>query len=148
MLDHESSIASFVDQFFNAANRNDGDAFAMAFTEDADFTNVFGEVATGRQAIQQFHAPLFSEPRQPGMPSFVHARLENLESRVRLLRPDIATVDVRWKQTGAIAPDGRPWGTRLGLMSLVLVREEGTWAIAVMHNMDLHNMDLPPHPQQ
>ena len=91
----------------------------------------------GRKEVEAFHAPFSSGPRHTGLPSFVNAHLTVLDSRIRFLRPDVAAVDIKWQQTGAISPDGQPWGTRIGLMNWVPTREKSAWAIAVMHNMDL-----------
>lgn len=137
MVDDTPAVESLISRLIEAHNTNDVKAFAGVFAEDADFTNVFGQPARGRTAVEDFHAPFFSEPRQPGLPSFVDARLEVLNSSIRFLRGDVAAIDVMWQQTGAIAPDGHAWGTRFGLLNLVVTREKGAWAIAVFHNMDL-----------
>lgn len=135
--DDHSAVQALVMKLVAASNANDVKAFADVFAEDADFTNVFGQHARGRSKIEEFHAPYYSGSRQPGRPSFVNAKLTVLENRIRFLRPDVAAVDIKWQQTGAISPDGQPWGTRIGLMNWVVTKEKGTWAIAVMHNMHL-----------
>src|SRR5262249_18473276 len=40
---------------------------------------------------------------------------------VRFLRPDVASVDIRYTHTGSSAPDGRDLGPRKGLLSMALV---------------------------
>lgn len=137
MASSEAAVESLVSAFFESMNQNDVKSLVGTFAEDAEFTNVFGKSAKGRKAIEELHAPLFSEPRQPGFPSFVGAELTMLDSRIRFLRSDVATVDIKWQQTGAIAPDGQPWGPRIGLISWVVTNENGVWGIAAMHNMDL-----------
>ena len=102
--------------------------FAALFAEDADFTNVFGMTAKGRAAIEAFHAPIF-------LTMFRASTLTPTATHVRMIGPDIASVDVHWDMTGAIDPEGRPWPRRSGLISLVAVRSSATWSIAVMHNM-------------
>jgi uncharacterized protein (TIGR02246 family) len=144
MSDGKGSVESLISAFFSAFNRNDAKSFAETFAEDAEFTNVFGRSVRGRKAIEELHAPLFSEPRQAGLPSFVNAELKLVDSHSRFLRSDVATMDIKWQQTGAIAPNGQPWGTRTGLMNLVLTREGEAWAIAVMHNMDLPEVPMSP----
>jgi len=135
--DDYSAVQALVTNLVAASNANDVKAFADVFASDADFTNVFGQQAKGRSQIQEFHAPYYSGARQPGRPSFINAKLTALESRIRFLRPDVAAVDVKWRQTGAISPEGKPWGTRMGLMNWVVTKENGVWAIAVMHNTPL-----------
>lgn len=137
MPDDTSAVESMIVRMFEAANNGDVKGFVSVFAEDVEFRNVFGHLAKGRQAVEDWHAPMFSGPRQPGRPSFVNARLEVLDTSIRFLRPDVAAVNIKWRQTGAIAPDGQPWGTRIGLMSWVVTQENGVWAIEEFHNMDL-----------
>jgi hypothetical protein len=68
---------------------------------------------------------------------FKESRLEATETHTRQIRPDVAAVDVHWEMSGARDPSGNRWPSRRGLMSLLVTREEGDWAIAVMHNMEL-----------
>ena len=143
MHDDAAAVEGLGLRLADAGNRNDAKAFAAVFAEDADFTNVFGHSVKGRQAIENLHRPFFSEPRTPGVPWFVPATFEVLETRIRFLGPEVACADVKWRQTGAIAPDGQPWGTRLGLMNLCATRGSGRWEIAVFHNMDLPTSPPP-----
>ena len=57
--------------------------------------------------------------------------------RLRFLRPDVASVDVLWTQSGSKTPDGKDRGIRKGLASWVVTRDDGAWQVEVMHNMDL-----------
>ena len=118
-----------------AWNRHDAHALAEPFAEDADFTNVFGMVATGRAAIEALHAPLLKT-------MFTDSRLTVTGTRVRLIRPDVAAVDVRWTMTGARDPHGNPWPQRVGLLNWIVTRHGEHWLIDVSHNMDLPSADL------
>lgn len=130
------AIHALVDRFAQAVNAKDVKEFGSIFAEDGEFTNPVGMSVKGRTAIEQFHAALFSEANRP---SFAHAHLTVLGSSIRFVRLEVATVDVKWEQTGAIAPDGRPWGTRRGILSWVVTRDNGVWSIAVWHNLELPN---------
>lgn len=118
-----------------AWNRHDAHAFAEAFAEDADFTNVFGMVQKGRAGIEAGHAPVFKT-------MFKDSRLTVTETRVRLIRPDVAAVDVKWAMTGARDPHGNPWPDRAGLLNWIVTRHGERWLIDVSHNMDLPAPDL------
>jgi uncharacterized protein (TIGR02246 family) len=63
-------------------------ALAALFAEDADFTNVRGEHAGERKAIEDMHAPLFT-----GF-VFKGSHLTGELHGVRFLKPDIAVADV------------------------------------------------------
>jgi uncharacterized protein (TIGR02246 family) len=114
----------------------DAHAFSMVFHEDADFTNVWGMTAHGRKAIEEFHRPLLEGDGAGPIPSFKHAQLQVLDTQIRFLRPDVASVDTTWTQTGAVQ-NGRDMGLRKGLLMLIATKQGDDWGIAVMHNMDL-----------
>ena len=97
----DKAIEDLVRALEAAWNRHDAHAFAQAFAEDADFTNVFGMVATGRAAIEALHAPLFKTMVKD-------SRLTVTHTSVRLIRPDVAAVDVKWTMTGALDPTAIP----------------------------------------
>lgn len=90
----ESAVESLIDCLVAAWNVHDAGRFAAVFHEDADFTNVFGMHAQGREAIERFHAPIFET-------MFRDSHLSAPETRVRFIRPDVAAVDVHWEMTGA-----------------------------------------------
>ena len=133
----EAAIRELAAAFEKTHNKHDAKAFAALFAPDGDFTNVRGMTAKGPKAIEEFHRPLFEGDTSKGNPSFKDAVLKVDEVRVRFLRPDVASVDVLWTQTGSKAPDGKDRGTRKGLASWVAAKEGGRWQVAVMHNMDL-----------
>lgn len=131
----EQAIKGLAHALQAAWNRHDAHALAEPFAQDADFTNVFGMVARGRAAIEALHAPLFKT-------MFKDSRLTVTETRVRLIRPDVAAVDVKWTMTGARDPLGNPWPEREGLLNWIATRHGDGWLIDVSHNMDLPAPDL------
>jgi len=136
----EEAVQEVVGAFTAAVNKHDPRAFSMVFHEDADFTNIWGMRASGRKAIEDFHRPLF-EGDGVNTPSFKAAIFRVLETKNRILRPDVIVVDVTWNQTGSVR-DGKDWPDRKGLLMWVVTKERGVWAISVMHNMELPS--VPP----
>ena len=126
----EAAIRGVLEKFGEAWNRHDANAFAMAFAEDADFTNVRGMSAHGRTEIAQFHAPIFAT-------IFKESALKIDELKVRFIKPDVAAVDEWWQMTGARDQRGQEIPLRKGLLNALMTRQNGHWVIAVMHNMDL-----------
>lgn len=129
------AVEGLVSALETAWNRHDAHALAEPFAEDADFTNVFGMAVRGRAAIEALHAPLFKT-------MFTDSHLRVLETRVRMIRPDVAAVDVKWTMTGARDPHGNPWPERIGLLNWIVTRHGERWLIDVSHNMDLPSPDL------
>lgn len=124
-----------IDRFVEAWNRHDAKAYAAVFAEDADFTNWRGEGASGRSKIEECHAPMFAT-------IFKNSHQRYTAIKTRLLRPDLAAVDVHWEMTGVTDSHGNPRPDRQGLLSFVMTKDAGQWQIVVMHNLDL--TVLPP----
>jgi uncharacterized protein (TIGR02246 family) len=129
------AIEDIAAKLVEAWNRHDARALAAIFADDADFTNVFGMVAKGRAAIEALHAPLFET-------IFKDSRLSVTETLVRLIRADVASVDVKWTMTGARDPHGNPWPEREGLLNWISTMHGAGWLVDVSHNMDLPAPDL------
>ena len=132
-----AGLQNLIDRFVETTNAKDAGAFGACFAEDGEFTNPIGTSVKGRAAIVAFHQRLFSPSRFPNTPSFEHAHLTLLSESMRMIRPGVASVDLRWQQDGAIGPDGTPWGARKGILSWITVRDHGSWLIEVWHNMEL-----------
>ena len=126
----DDAANSVTSALVEAWNRHDAAAFAAAFSPAAEFTNVFGMKANGREEIEKFHTPLFAT-------MFRYSRLLATEVSSRELRPDVATIDLHWSMSGARDPDDKEWPDRIGLISLVIVKQQGRWSIETMHNMEL-----------
>lgn len=130
MIAAREAIKNIIQEFTKSWNIHDAKSFANVFAEDADFTNVFGQKAHGRQAIENIHAGIFST-----MFSDSHLTADNVT--VRFMGEDFAAVDVHWSMKGARDHQGNPWPERKGLMNLVVRNEGYKWSILIMHNMDL-----------
>jgi uncharacterized protein (TIGR02246 family) len=112
-----------------AWNTHDAEAWAASFRNDAQFTNVFGMTVGGRAEIERIHAHIFATAFRD---STAHFEAPD----IRLLRPDVATVSVRWRMSGAYDASGKPWDDRKGVLSFVATQEHGVWRIAFMVNME------------
>lgn len=134
-----AAIEQTVNNFVDAWNKHDAHAFAMTFTEDADFTNVAGVHAQGRANVESFHAPRFAD-------IFKESHQTAQIRSIRFLTPSLAAVDVDWEMTGAKKPDGSPIPLRKGLLNWVMAKQsDGRWLILVMHNTDLTDkLAAPP----
>jgi len=122
-----------------AFNSHNAKAFAALFLPNAEFTNVVGQSAKGRKAIEEFHAPMFEG--KPGYYSFKNSILKNEIPRISVIRPDIASVDVYWTMDKCLLPDGSELKNRRGLVTFLMIKENGKWGIDIMHNADLPPAD-------
>jgi uncharacterized protein (TIGR02246 family) len=132
-----AAIAQTLDRFRDAWNTHDAHAFALTFTDDADFTNVAGVHAQGRANVEAFHAPVFA-----GV--FKDSHQTGKIRSIRFLKPDLAAADIDWEMTGAKSPDGKPRPYRRGLLNWVMAKQaDGSWLILVMHNTELTDYPAP-----
>jgi len=92
-----AALQSLVDKVAASVNAKDAKAFGTCFAEDAEFTNPVGTSIKGRAAIQAFHERLYSPTRLPNTPSFYHVQLKLFDIRVKMVRPDVAAVDIGWQ---------------------------------------------------
>jgi uncharacterized protein (TIGR02246 family) len=122
----QDAIQALIDRFMDAWNRHDAHAFAGVFAEDADFTNRLGMSATGRSNIADFHAPMFAT-------IFRNSHQAYTDSKIRLIRADVAAVDVRWEMTCVLDAQGNPRPDRQGPLSFVMSKDRAQWQIIVMH---------------
>src|SRR5487761_221199 len=126
-----AAIQQTVERFLDAWNKHDTHAFAMSFTEDADFTNVAGMHARGRANVDTFHARIFATV-------FKNSHQTAQIRSIRFVTPELAAVDVDWQMTGATFQDGSPQPSRKGLLNWVMAKQaDGSWLIEVMHNTEL-----------
>ena len=126
----EEKIKKTLTDFIDAWNKHDAKAFSNVFTEDADFVNVAGKGASGRDAIEKHHEPGFKT-------KWKDSHQEITQSKIRFIKPDVAAVDAWWILTGIKGPEGQDMPTRKGLLNFIMTKNNDIWAIAVMHNTEI-----------
>jgi uncharacterized protein (TIGR02246 family) len=119
----EAAVRALVQRLYEAWG--DADAYAAAFTEDADYIAFDGSHFRGRRAIAEGHRPLFER-------FLKGSRLVDESSSVRFLTPDVALIHGK----GAIlrARQRRPSRGRLSVQTLVAVRQADGWRLAAFQN--------------
>jgi len=63
--------------------------------------------------------------------------------RTKQIQPGVVSVDAVWESTGSKISEGKPLPTRLGLMTLIVKKEDNgppnnnnTWKIVIGYNLD------------
>lgn len=128
----EERIKKVLADFTDAWNKHDAKSFSNVFSEDVDFTNVVGKSSTGRIEIEKFHAPGFATKWKDSYQKIT-------QSKIRFIKPDVAAVDAWWEMTGLKGPEGQDMPPRKGLLNFIMTKNNDTWLITVMHNMDLRD---------
>ncbi|MGI0155070.1 MAG: SgcJ/EcaC family oxidoreductase [Thermoplasmata archaeon] len=111
-------------------NRHDVKGFAGLFAQDADFTNVVGATAHGRDEIEKFHTAPFAT-------QFHRSQMAVGEQRTRWLSADLAWVDIPWSMTGAVDKSGAERPPRSGTIHAVVSKGKEAWEFSVFANQEL-----------
>ena len=131
-------VLAAVDCYPVAWNRHDSESLGRCFTADADLVTSKGMWWQGRDAIQRHHAFLMgtSDIAIRGIDVAVqdYGVLKNsvltfTSTHLRELRSDVGVARVAWR----MANDARVAKPRIGMMTIVLTNERGTWRIAAIH---------------
>jgi uncharacterized protein (TIGR02246 family) len=127
----EAAIRSLYRQMMEGWNKGSSQAFAAPFTEDADFIAFDGTRFKGRQEIALAHQPLFDKWLKG-------TRLVEYSTQVRVLRPDIALMQV----IGGTVMRGQtePAPERVSIQTLVAVKRDSHWWLASFQNTRIRPM--------
>jgi len=122
----EKAIRALFDQFIEGWNEASGARLARPFAPDAEFINIMGLRARGRDIIARGHDELFETV-------FFGTRLSGGVETVRFLSPEIAYADGVLNLQNS---DGSPHDmTERALPAFIAVREDGAWSIVIFRNM-------------
>jgi uncharacterized protein (TIGR02246 family) len=134
----EAAIKAIVaERWMGGWNAHDAHQFSSVFAQDADFTNVRGQSASGQAEIEKFHAVAFER-------FFKQSHQTGEVTKIRFLRPDLAAVDIHWEMTGTVDNTGKPIPYRTGLADCIFTKSGGNWLVIVMHNAELTPWAQPP----
>ena len=110
-----------------AANRHDVKTFCSYFADDADFVNVAGSWWQGKQEIEKNFTELYAT-------MFRNIHFNDSDIAIRFITPDVAVEHFKWEATGIVGPDGSPRPPRQGIGTILAVKRNGNWLVAVGNN--------------
>ena len=126
----EIAIKKVVSNFETTFNQKDAKGTANFWSDDGDYITHLGDLLHGRQELEKYFQNIFIQYYQT-------AQNKLLETSIRFIKPDVASVDVKWEMINATTPDGKPMPTFRGIMVWTMAKENGNWYIKVMHNLSL-----------
>jgi len=127
-LANDAAIRKLYGEFTAAWNAHDATKMASFWSLDGDVTEPDGMVAKGRDEVEKHFA---SEQ----MAAFKDSTLKLTIDSVWFISADVAMVDGTYMVLNALDPNGQPLPPRKGLVSAVLLREDGTWHVAASRSM-------------
>lgn len=123
------AVNELLENFVKTWNKKDLEGFGDLFTADAEFTDVVGQTAIGKDAIIKQHIFPFENVMRL-------AKFEMKDAYIREITASLFIVSALWKVTGSITPDGRPLPDRNGVLQLIIEKSENDYLIKLVHNSD------------
>lgn len=123
-------IKNVIEALMNAWDKKSPQAFAECFTQDAIFTNVLGDVAEGKESIEQMHVFPFNGPLKDAHQTYTI-------THIKWLTAEAAIADLRWEGFNQKVPGNEQvLPPRRGLINVAVTLENGEWKIAAGYNTD------------
>lgn len=108
--------------------KHDMDAWGRLFTEDADFVTHSGDWWKSNPENVAGHKAISDTVRE-------QKTIYQLDAaKIRFLTPDIALVHATWAWPGFIQSPGEGPVDRKGIISMVMIKQEGKWLIRSSQN--------------
>jgi uncharacterized protein (TIGR02246 family) len=121
---NDKAVRDLYHQLLDGWNRHSADNFADCYTEDGSSVGFDGSQMNGRAEIQSTLAQIFADHVTAAYIGKVH--------EVRFLTPDVAMLRAVVSMIPPGKSDINP--ERNAIQSLVAVKENGQWRIALFHN--------------
>ncbi len=129
MPDIENELKRLLQDQEAAWNRGDSTAWAAAFSDDADFINIRGEVFRGRNAIAQLHARIFGMPFKGSQATISVRQLTEAAPGIVLLETDYEVTQFQFLPPGVVPTYAGTLRTRMKYLA-VKQGEEWRWIAA------------------
>ncbi|MEO8602402.1 MAG: SgcJ/EcaC family oxidoreductase [bacterium] len=137
-LVNDAAIRNLYVEFTAAWNAHDAKKMASYWTLDGDVTEPDGMVAKGRDEVEKHFA---TEQEAAFKDSTLKLTIES----VWFVSAEVAMVDGSYMVLNALDPNGQPLPPRKGLVSAVLLREDGAWRVAASRSMIPIPLPWRPH---
>lgn len=133
----EKALRELPIAFSTAWAKHDGHALASIMAEDVDFVTVGATWFRGRRDFETYHTRLLNG-------RFKGSTNTPLQTSVRFIRPDLATVRWSWAIEGDKNPDGTLRPKRFGMMTMLAEKRKNRWVVAAAQNT---NAGAQPSPE-
>jgi uncharacterized protein (TIGR02246 family) len=128
----EHAIKGGVEAFAKLYSSADAQGLAELFLDDAELIDPEGNTTRGKAALAEMYAAAFKE--SPGL------KLESKVEEVRFLTPDVARVEGHAQLSSATGD-----ATQVNRFSVLLVKRDGKWRIAEVHEHSAPAADVTPY---
>jgi len=125
-----------------AWNAGDSVAYADAYTDDADFINIRGQIFEGKAAVQAQHAKIFAGPFKDSTISIAVRKFTLLSDQEAIVDTDQTVTNFKGLPPGIVATAQGTLVTHFKY--LAMQQTDGTWKFAAGQNTS--QLPNPPQP--
>ncbi len=137
-LANDEAIRKLYAELTAAWNAHDTKRMASFWALDGDLVEPDGATAKGRSEVEKHYA-------EEHAMAFKNTTLALTVDSVWFITADVALVDGTYVVSGAVDPNNQPLPPRKGLLTSVLIREDGTWHVATSRSMIPIPLPWRPH---
>jgi uncharacterized protein (TIGR02246 family) len=127
---NKTAIEAQIDAMIQSWNNHNYDDLGDYTTEDTDWVNVVGMWWKGRKESQYAHQVYHND-------FLKQVVMQKQSVHIRFVTKDVAIAHLYWHYTSWIAPDGKKWGDRDSIATLVFINQKGKWLMSAGHNTDI-----------
>jgi uncharacterized protein (TIGR02246 family) len=128
----DEAVDQLTGELAEAWNAGDARAYGARYRPDATITNTDGSLDLSRDEFVRRAEEVFQE-------ALAGTKLSLMVRKLRLVRPDVAVVDLDLRISGLPVPppeaSNGPGGEMRTSLMLVLVQEDDHWWITAQHNV-------------
>lgn len=124
------NISILLDKFVTFWNEKNIDCFADLFTDNAEFTDIMGQVAIGKEEIKEQHKFPFAVTMKKAV-----LKLNGIYARA--LSESLVIVTAKWQTEQNLMPDGSKAPNREGVIQIIANKLKDGYKIVLVHNTDL-----------
>ena len=126
----EKAIKALLATYEETWNKHDMKAWGQLFTDDVVVVDGRGLLWKGNKANVEGHVTIHEAQKKQNQKMTWAVAVE----KISFLTPDIALVHATWKWPGFARPSGEEVKDFRGIISAVLVRQDGRWLIRSLQN--------------
>jgi uncharacterized protein (TIGR02246 family) len=126
----EAAIKRVLAMYVETWNRQDMKSWGELFTDDVDYINRAGGWWQSNKENVEGHKTIHEELKKQKQRMTYRASV----AKINFLKSDIALVHAKWEWPGFVAMPGEKAGDFGGMMTLVMVKQDGRWLIRALQN--------------
>lgn len=125
-----NEIISLLNDFVTKWNSKNLELFSTVFTDDAEYIDIVGQIAIGKNDLIEQHRFPFEVVNKIAIFS-----LDNLY--IRSVAENLILVTGNWVCENSTTPKGDILPIRSGVIQVICRNENNEWKISLVHNTDL-----------